>query len=393
MLSQGETLLHPWETPEEFVASTHAFFEVPDDQDFPSESGLAARPVNGGSIVRFVFWSHVVENQKLVIPLLEGSDILAFEEHQYAAGGVKNVSHRQELSASAKDVDLMISALISGSCDTQTERRFKKRNIPIQSLLTKSVEERQDFVKRLCRADFYAEVLASRVGKTQKIESLDLGIKESNQYEKLIALEDQAKQDFNLAIGVGADWETITGSCIKLINAENNTRHYRETHSTKQIEKLIRQNPGKVIAVLYGGAHLMLTRMVGTTMPGVSMQRFNTRDSHVSDLKNITELGWGVDAAARSGYFDNNRLNMYIAVEIAIRTGDKKTENNLFNMDFEALSIAAEELRIMWQQPLDPSLPEGKPQFDARLKEIKTIFGAQKMQRNILGFARRKTKE
>src|SRR5438445_3078755 len=171
-----ETLVHPLEDSAHFIAENYALHVRGCDESFPSLDSLETG-LGEDTVIRFVFWGHVPQNQQNVIRLLGGCDILALENMQDRV--YENVAQKQRGQSVNKATWDILSTLVTGSpLSPKTERRIKRHGLNPDDYVGLDPATREEQIRRFS-SKTHAELLIHYSDQVEKVTSLDVSLKEA----------------------------------------------------------------------------------------------------------------------------------------------------------------------------------------------------------------------
>lgn len=375
MLQSGESLVHPWESTEEFIASTKALHEDLPQGAFPPLDALGHVPTPEGATLRFVFWRHVKANQAEAIPLLEGCDILAFEAVH--AQVFEDIHSRQRQTRFARDFYDVVSALVSGTCDPKTAARLKRANISIDDQVTMTQSQRKQRLKTLL-SDTKDEIFPHFIDRVEKVVNLDIGYKDAKYHASLEAKKTSSNEKLiNAITNTGADWQTLSDLSLESLSATNDTYEFREKIAARQLEKLAANNPGKTIGVLYGNTHQVLTRLVH--MEGTGIQRVFVKDKKADVTYEYgSRLRMSMLNMMRSGAYDPELMDRHLTNELITYLGSEKDLKTINTMKPERYNELVENVKALWSTPILVSDPNPGERVADRRKATLNLIKASR---------------
>jgi len=303
-------------------------------------------------MLRFIFWAHTAANQQNVIPLVEGCDILVMEGMNDKV--YKNVLERQREERTLQLKVDVLSILVTGSLDPKVAKRLNRSGIDAEAYTQLSEEERADQIRKRS-IDSYRGILTHYAGQLEKIFMVDL---EFGDAERFAEVGDVTKQNFDrfsdAIVDSDASWTQLRGYALDYLEAEGAENKFREGIAKRQLDRIVRTNPDKKIAVLYGTGHQLLTRLVETS--GVRLQRqFADVDLEIDDPvdKMMTQLHTSIENSLRAGVHNQDHVDQYLVLTLARSCGDEKIKRAMGKMTPKQLSSVAVRLSKLWEEPVE----------------------------------------
>jgi hypothetical protein len=289
----------------------------------------------GATTLRFVFWTHVSENQKHVIPLLEGCHVIARE------GTLSKVytseKRRQRMAAAFERSDERDTKVMSQPKGLAKQARLKYRNWALK--LTNDKE--------------HLEIMRHFVGSLEATKRLDIGPMEAPEYQRLEAnakeLEDKSYEAFQTF----DSWGGLSARVLRGAKAHAKSLEFRETVAQHQIEKLVADYPGRTIGVLYGEGHHLLTRLIKVN--DVALQRqFAQNEEYVEPQKLAYSSAYSVlvDAMRTGVSHPVLELNRCMVQSLALRYGNKDVQQKIISLDETSLNSLVTHLQALWKEPI-----------------------------------------
>jgi hypothetical protein len=353
MKATPESLLHPDESVERFVADNYAVgsHDSSSDLSFPDlnvpESGYGT-----GTTLRFIFWVHTPVNQTNVIPLIEGCDILVMESVENEI--YTNVIERQKQDIASKLTLDLLNIVVTGQVDPKVARRLSRRGVRAEDYTELPDEERKEQIARLS-SDNHVEILTYYAGKLEKVFEVDTELRDAERLAELDNTVEENLDRFEQSINdFDCSWVQLRGYALSYLQAHAEVNEFREAITAKQLEQIVRKNPGKKIAVLYGRGHQPLTRLV--EMPGVRLQRqfADVTDEEVKPIqKKFSQLISSIENSLRIGTHSQDQLDQLLVLFLVLDLKDQEKERMASKMTPEQLPAVAAKLRELWGEPID----------------------------------------
>ena len=393
MRTNPESLIHPDESVEGFIAANYAAADLTNRSDlsFPDLS-VPEAGYELGTTLRFIFWMHTPTNQQNVIPLMQDCDILVMEAAKDEV--YKNVIERQRREREMQLSFDVLSILVTGRLDPKLANRLSRRNINLEAYTKLSDEEREEQIRQLSISSSYTEVLTHYAGQFEKIFLVDLELGDVERHAKMQTVTQQNAARFSEAI-IDSDgsWIQLEERALEFLKAEAMDDEFRERLAAKQLERIVRANPDKKIAVLYGAGHQLLTRQVEA--PGVRLQRqfadITVEEDRVANIG--AQLQVGIENSLRAGVYDHDHLEQYLVLKLALSFDDKKMERAIGKMTPRQLSSVAAKLSKLWEEPIDydgdyGDLDGAECMVQQRRAQTRLLLRSASIARRLSGFLR-----
>jgi hypothetical protein len=365
-----EQLLHPLETDKQFIASLPTL-KVDTESSFPRCDLINSDHKIGSTVVRFVFWKHLPENDKSVIPLLENTDVLALEAA--ATTVFEGRSKRRDANRNMKNWMSIVSILVSGECDPGVRERLQADGVDVDEYLNMKPKQRKAALRDLTGVvkGYSNNILPACVDKVENIEKIDIDYEQAPHHHKLLTNYLEADKAINSGIREGKDLQALRVLIRNKAKAGAVYHKYRDGIMSKQVEGLINKYKGKTISVLVGAGHHNLTRLV--TSPGVSMQKIFSPDLTKPVYYRTHKYDDMLDNTFRAGIsnpqVEVKHIDMSIAGHIIYNLGGKnavKITNEMTDEQYENLAKAVLEL---WEKPRE-SAQNDTTALERRKKEV-----------------------
>lgn len=349
-------LLYPSETPLDFIKECRAIYGGQLSTSSSKDSAFVRRlktlrKTNANpsitTTLRFILWIHEPENQKNVIPLLKGCDILALEDCRDTVFKTKKEINTE--SAALKELYRTITTIF----DNPTTTDKQKMNLLRKHELFYPVSEK---------------IFESCVGKVSRVAKLDIGPSEAGKLAILDQKVVDLKKEFEVVLSSPANsWGSMIKRALAVSVASLKVSLYREKIVCRQLERLVQENPGKTIAVLVGRSHHSLIRQVGTDKAQV--QRFFIRDETSEEFSAqrkqwISNILVSMDAL-RIGYQPTYELDQIILYEIVSRYGQYEMLSPLGLLGTQQRDSLLNKLQKIWQK----SIPHNQLNTDENIQK------------------------
>jgi hypothetical protein len=367
-MDRSGSILHPWESPQDFCDSNYQVHIAPEESSFPTHDALQTSSKIGGTVIRFIFWRHIPENISSVVPLIEGCDIIAREG--VLDDNYDSLVERQQASRDIRIDNEFLSAVISGQYNPKVAKFLRKNGYPVEQIIKLGPEERSKVLEDYMGAD--SQLFIPFIGKLKKVVKVDTEPKHVSESNILFAEYTGTRKELMEAIAYGgAGWEEIKQLCYKTLLTNEDYIAFRDELTAIQIEKLVRENPGKTIGVLYGAAHHLLSRHVEASINGVSMQRVFATKSNQETVQSFSKISTALMNSLRAGYLDGKLFDKFVSMNIALTNTDPELIECLREMNEETFADVLTKIQELWQE----SINENDIKFQQKLAKRDAATG------------------
>ncbi len=328
--------------------------EGPDDGIFPWPEGGS-----GTTAIRYIFWRHIEENGEELAKAIQGADVVALEAVATADPNDPDLSNKKvEIRTDRIITNHLLGAELTPDEEHVIKRATKSGQVPPE-------EERKAWFE-----DFghIGPAYISLIGSGVRCEWLNVEYRHSSKISRLEQEEESTRHKFSdHVVNSGASFNRLMNISFDGIRAQFAPLAFREKITEKQLEKITQRYAGANIAVVYGAAHTLMSRMI--TMPNVHMQRLFLPDHEkpspyesiyknthaIRDIVRVTDVAPEIPLR----YHVLDRIVLY---EFSGRRKRAKKEkyieryNRLTPEDKENL---LEQVMQLWQD----EIPENKPGY------------------------------
>lgn len=355
--SPYDQLLHPSETPATYIDGLAAMQKAAEHAVMPTTAQLTAANSLGKTTLRFVFWEHFQQNQKFVIPLLHGCDVLAIEcayTPEARAGTATAALSDEELDQSFHDY---FNAHINpGSISSATVTRLEETlGLKRADFVQLSKQQRQ---AQLAKYNPSGKIMASVVDQVHELALLDIRAEHSKDFVKLHGTTElnltQEIVTIHRKLLSSSTWDELVSKGRDELTRVADMMFYRENIAAQQIRRLICKYPGETIGILYGSDHHKLTRHFG--QDDVVIQRiFAHREKETLAL--ARELNLAEEMVAINDNRAWRTVERVTALEILFLFADRNIANGL---TFEEIDSFTEKVRVYWENGISELIHGGK---------------------------------
>jgi hypothetical protein len=345
--------LHPWESPSQLIANENALAADPFSMSFPAPELLPDQPQPEGTIVRFIFWAHDKRSQGQAIKLLEGCDIIAYE---YVREEV--FEDEDEIKKESRIQDAfteILSTVVSGGRDERKLQRFKDAEYDTALFLDSDRNEDRLEVINAIAHEAYAGIFTHFIDEVDDLVRLDIDYDNAKKANEHKAAAHDSDHNYVGYLATGSiSWSQAVRLQLDDFRARAVRLNFRERVAATQISKLIEDNPGKTIGVLYGYEHNLLTRLVESQF-GASFQRqfpLNTIEEFAG-LQNDANLRSSIVNSFRCGYYDQFKVERAVLNRIALMVS-QNTMETVSGLSDEDTAPLLDEVKKIWERPIDP---------------------------------------
>lgn len=370
-------LIHPSESFQDFSENMYRDYRNRNNPQssfpLPESDGSFAWPEKsvGSTALRYIFWQHIEENSGSLPRAVEGCDILALEGVGSLDPNNPNLSH---LRVSRNNRRIIVNGLLGADLSPHEQRVFDGA-LESGKVIPDDISS-QEFWLNQVNSD-YRPAIKSFIGSGTRLEWLDVEAKHSHKMSQLEKKDNEALYDFNYQFRAGANFDHLVQRLIRAKKPEADVMDFREKITQNQLEKLVRQYPGKNIAVVYGSAHLVLTRMI--SQPDMSTQRIFLESGNAevaersSNIHSVGSANQAVLRVSRSAPELLIRLEVMDRMAFTLLSG-KKDISKYSRLSSAQRTEMLEQVRSLWADEIPLDSAQNIKRIRKRLKVTKKIL-------------------
>lgn len=339
-----------------FINECHAIYNGELDVS-SSGNTLAGKPSKDqhNVTIRFILWAHKAENQKNVLPLLEGCDILALEDCRDTV-----FKTRKEMDAEVISLDNLYNSATEILSDVSTTSDQKLKLLRehelfepgIQKILNHCVTHGPRTLKKIDIGPYEAELLVNKLDRTVLAQ----------------------KSEFAMAIDSPASsWAHLREAALAERRAAVAADVYRETIIMHQLELLGRDNPNKTVAVLLGRSHHTITLRFDRSKWNI--ERFFVKDE-TAEPAPLHRRNWVRNSqvsadALRVGLDPVYEIDQLILYEVVSYYGEHNMLETFSNLGAEQNHQLLAQMQIVWEESIAKGQPNAEEKIQIRIKAIR----------------------
>jgi hypothetical protein len=352
-------LRHPWETNGDFLNAVYADVLQGEHQTHEQDPNMAW-PERGITIVRYVLWQHTKNNIPAVQAYLDGSDIIALEQVSTKTSDEVSTQSRQR---EGRISDALINYCLGADLHPEEERLLHDIGHTNPSVPLPKDKADATIKRHFGRRNIATPIFLPHTASGRRFVSLDVDPQRAARLTLLEEKLESAEDNFRTQAKMASSYNELEEAYLLERNASADSISFREDKTTRaQLDKIIRQNPGKRIAVAYGKIHVLLSRLVtgDNEHSNVSSQRFfvpvvPTLLARVIRFQHAEAAHEAIEAAIRAGIPIPDDLLSEGVASAFVDSNYPLRRNSFLNRTRDERIIAGRQLKELWSKRLEPT--------------------------------------